>query len=222
MSQSELKFLFFTSIKFLWNLVPLRAGVDSAPPVIPVYFYWDPPTDLSLSSLSVSCKQESVENMTRLAFHMDKPRNLEFGLYTLDTFFYSGGVFRASIWSTYVPLKLSPSRRKRLMGGGQQDFRFGSLTLHCTGTWTRACQKWGAIVSSSRRIMMELLVWQIGFITQHVTRVTQTSQSHVFVTGQLLALQADNKGVSSHYRAGNFANLSQRLGYIRTCVHLAS
>ena len=145
MSQNELKFLFFTSIKFLCNLVPLRAGVDSAPPVIPVYFYWDPPTDLSLSSLSVSCKQESVENMTRLAFHMDKPRNLEFGLYTLDTFFYSGGVFGASIWSTYVPLKLSPSRRKRLMGGGQQDFSdsqefkfpfplallgFGSLTLH--------------------------------------------------------------------------------------------
>ena len=80
----------------------------------------------------------------------------------------------------------------------------------------------GSIVSSSRRIMMELLVWQIGFITQHVTRVTQTSQSHVFVTGRLLALQADNKGVSSHYRAGNFAILSQRLGYIRTCVHLAS
>ena len=39
MSQNELKFLFFTSIKCLCNLVSLRAGVGSAPPVIPVYFY---------------------------------------------------------------------------------------------------------------------------------------------------------------------------------------
>lgn len=54
------------------------------------------------------------------------------------------------------------------------------------------------------------VTWQIGFITQQSPRVTQTSQSHVCVTltvtGRLVALQADNKCVSSHYRAGNPAN----------------
>ena len=154
--------------------------------------------------------------MTRLAFLMDEPRNLEFGLYTLDTFLYSDPLEGKGWW--VVANKISVTAKS-----SNSPFPYWDLGLwHYTGTWTRACQKWGVIVSSSRRIMMELLVWQIGFITQHVTRVTQTSQSHVFVTGRLLALQADNKGVSSHYRAGNFAILSQRLGYIRTCVHLAS
>ena len=54
------------------------------------------------------------------------------------------------------------------------------------------------------------VTWQIGFITQQSPRVMQTSQSHVCVTlavtGRLVALQADNKCVSSHYRAGNPAN----------------
>lgn len=48
----------------------------------------------------------------------------------------------------------------------------------------------------------EAVTWQIGFITQQPTRVTQTSQSHVCVTlavtWRLVALQADNKCVSSH------------------------